>query len=116
MKEKKNVRSRAELTVSHPSDPFVINSDVIALMTDDELYTRLISLESERAAAISLRLDPKLWEIEASYVKREQQIRQERIRQHDEFLLSCSEQEQFIEDEERYPVADLDNRAFMFWN
>jgi ElaB/YqjD/DUF883 family membrane-anchored ribosome-binding protein len=97
--------------------PDVFHMDLIGTMTDDELLERLRMLEADRERVLDARFDPAAWEIEAAYVRRELQLRRTRHNLHEEYLQQLDyEAREAQRMEDRYPVADLDNSAFMFWN
>lgn len=97
--------------------PDVLNMDVIATMLDDELMERLRNLEIERDRVLEGRRDPQPWEVEAAYVRRELQLRRQRHAIHEQYDAELArEAREAQRQEDRYPVADLDNSAFMFWN
>lgn len=107
-------KKKKELTVALPQ---VINMDDIAVMTDDALLERLRGLEADRDKVMEEKYETRLWEVEAAYVRRELQLRRTRHNLHDNYLheLDRDAREQLAL-ENRYPVADLDNSAFMFFN
>lgn len=90
-----------------------LNMDELAMMQDDSLCELVRNLEH----SIEHENDTQWYEIELSYVKREQQIRRSRISAHNEYLKQLSlEDEAERKLEETLPYADLDNSAFIFWN
>lgn len=97
--------------------PVVLNMDELAMFTDDILLEKLQTLEAERDRVLEARQDPRLWEIEAAYIRREMQLRRTRHIQHNEYLQQLDrEAQEAAALENKYPVADLDNSAFMFFN
>lgn len=90
--------------------------DLIGTMTDDELLERLKALEADREKVLVAKLGPAPWEIEACYVRRELQLRRVRHGLHEQYLQELDREAREAQRlEDRYPVADLDNSAFMFW-
>jgi hypothetical protein len=105
---------KKELSISLPQ---VINMDEIAVMTDDVLLEKLRELETDRDRVLEEKYDPQPWEIEAAYVRRELQLRRTRHNLHEDYLDSLErEAQELLAIENRYPVADLDNSAFMFFS
>ncbi len=66
--------------------PNVINMDDIAILSDEELMSRMTNLENDRVKVIDSRFDPMLWEIEIAYYRREVGIRRQRRELHEIFL------------------------------
>lgn len=107
-------KKKKELTVPLPQ---VINMDEIAVMSDETLLEKLRGLEADRDKVMEEKYDTHLWEVEAAYVRRELSLRRTRHNLHDDYLRSLErEAQELLALENRYPVADLDNSAFMFWN
>lgn len=97
--------------------PEVVNMDDIATMTDDVLIENLRSLETAREKAIEERIDTVPWEIEACYVRRELQLRRVRHSAHENYLQQLDQEAvEAARQEHQYPVADLNNSSFMFFN
>lgn len=95
--------------------PEIVNMDQLGVLTDDELLNRFRTLEDERERALSSGDDPVVWEVEIAYARREFQLRRIRHNQHDQYLQDLErEAREAQKQEERYPVADLDNSAFIF--
>ena len=88
--------------------------DDLAIMQDDEIINRLRSLDSSREQVVMMGLDPRPWEEELAYVRREISIRKQRADIHDRYI-SEIERENIISarSEASLPPADLDNSAFM---
>lgn len=63
--------------------PDVINSDELALFTDEDLARRAAVLESDRIRAGEYSLP---WEVEIAYVQREQGIRERGHQIHVEYM------------------------------
>lgn len=96
--------------------PDVVNMDDLAVMTDDVLLDRLRSLEASKERMES-RADAKPWEVEVAYVRRELNQRRQRHQLHDDYLHNLDlEAAELAAIENSYPVADLDNSAFLFFN
>jgi hypothetical protein len=89
--------------------------DDLGMMTDDVLTERLRALETDRDKVVEARFDPKAWEVEACYFRRELQLRRVRHNLHMQYL---DELDRELYNAQRYentlPVADLDNSVFMF--
>ena len=84
--------------------------DLLACGLDDELTSRLQTLESDRGKINDAGFDPTMWEVEVAYVRRELQIRRARRELHDQYMNSMREQERaFIAEEASLPVVDFDN-------
>ena len=97
--------------------PELNNADELGIMVDEDLIAKLHALEAERDKVIDAKCDPRPWEEESCYIKRELQIRRHRRELHDEYLRELDrENEEAKRLEDSYPVADLDNSAYMFWD
>lgn len=90
--------------------PEVINIDDLAVLTDEELNGLCYKLDSERQKVIDAYLDPRPWEEELAYIKREMQVRRARREAHDRYVRQL--EREFAESEANLPVADLDNSRF----
>lgn len=66
--------------------PQVVNVDDIAVFSDEELYARLTSMESDRTKVVESRFDPMLWEVEIAYLRREMGIRRQRREAHEAYM------------------------------
>ena len=66
--------------------PDVTNMDVLAILSDEEVYSRVSHLESDRQKVIDHRLDPFRWEVEIAYLRREMSIRKTRREVHEIWL------------------------------
>jgi len=79
---------RDELRTSKYPLPFpeVANMDDVGYYPDDVLSDRISRLESERTRLLEMRYDPRHWEVELAYLRREQQIRNVRIERHDAYM------------------------------
>lgn len=96
--------------------PDVTHMDDIAISNDDTLLDHLRRLEVDRDRVLEAKYDPRVWEVEACYIRRELQLRRERHHAHGLYLdVLQREAEEAQRMENRYPVADLDNSEFMFW-
>ncbi len=105
-------RSRREVAAPVPD---IISMDDLAVLTDDALIDRLRMLDSTRDQLDRNSVRP--WEVEIAYVRREFQLRRYRHQLHDDYLRYLDrEADELLDLENRYPVADLDNSAFMFFN
>jgi hypothetical protein len=97
--------------------PDVMHMDDIAVLTDEALFERIRSLDLDKDKILEAKADPTPWETEACYLRREFQIRRQRHQQHENYLHGLDrEAEEARRQEEKYPVADLDNSYFMFLN
>lgn len=103
------VHAHRRSTVSIPE---VVTIDVLNLMLDEDLISRLRALDEDRNKVIEERGETRPWDEEIAYVRREQQLRRTRREAHMEFLRQ--EQEAFEKLEASLPVADLDNSAFVY--
>jgi len=75
----------AQATVPVPV-PEVVNMDVTAVISDEELFARMNQLETDRSKVIDHNFDPYLWEVELAYLRREAQIRRQRREAHEVYL------------------------------
>jgi len=91
--------------------PQPLNMDILAGMSDEELFNNLRSLGEALDKVYEHRLDPKPWEVEVAYIKRERDIRRDRREAHDKYLKLL--ERDFADSEAGLPVADLDNSAFL---
>lgn len=91
--------------------PDVVNMDATAITPDAELIERLRSLEEGRGKVLDAHLDPRLWEEEVAYVRRELQVRRSRREAHDRYIKQL--EQEYAESERNLPVADLDNTHFL---
>ena len=62
--------------------------DDIAMMSDEELTSQVRTLEKDREVVLDARLDPRPWEEEVAYIRREQQIRRYRRDAHFNWMSS----------------------------
>lgn len=85
--------------------------DTLGAVPDDELITRLRSLEEDRIKVLDAHLDARQWEEEVAYIRRELQIRRSRREAHQNFVRQL--EREFAEAEANLPVADLDNTHFL---
>lgn len=91
--------------------PEVVSVDVLAVMTDEDLSARLRSLDADRDRVDAAFYDPRYWEEEIAYVRREMQIRNVRRKAHD--VYAKAQDSEFYTSEAHLPVADVDNTAFL---
>ncbi len=68
--------------------PDIANMDDLALLSDEELSGRAGRLEADRRRAASTSSDLVPWETEIAYIRREQQLRETRVRLHMDFIKS----------------------------
>jgi len=66
--------------------PDVTSMDVLAILSDEEVYSRVSCLESDRQKVVDFRLDPFRWEVEIAYLRREMSIRKTRREAHEAWL------------------------------
>lgn len=92
--------------------PEVIDSDTLAVLQDNELALRYRALDDDRIRAQELGWVLQPWEVELAYVKREQQIRNDRRQAHAE--INRRETQEFYASEAGLPSGDVDNFAFVF--
>lgn len=92
--------------------PEVVNVDTLATMQDNELASRHRELDDDKARAQEAGYSLRPWEVELAYVKREQQIRNERRQVHAD--ITRREQQEFNASEAGLPSGDVDNFAFVF--
>lgn len=90
--------------------PDVINMDDIGNMIDEDLLSRLHSLEEDMGHVFDARMDTLLWEIELAYIKREQGLRRRRRDLHERYMRDMARD--FADSEVGLPTADLDNSQF----
>lgn len=91
--------------------PDIVSVDVTAVISDDELVNRVRYLEDDRQRAVDANVDPKPWEEEISYLRREMQIRRGRREAHDNYVKML--EIELAREEANLPVADLDNSRFL---
>ena len=92
--------------------PEVINIDVLGVMLDEDLITRLRSLEDDKNQAYENHQDLKPWEEEIAYIRREQQVRRTRRDKHSEFVTKA--ESEFVRSEVFLPAGDFDNSNFVY--
>ena len=66
--------------------PSAVNIDDIAVYSDEELFSRLASMENDRLKVVESRFDPTSWEIEIAYLRREMGIRRQRREAHEIYI------------------------------
>lgn len=91
--------------------PDVVDMDSLGAVPDEELITKLRNLEEQRSNIMYASLDPKAWEVELAYIRRELQLRRSRRDAHDRYIRTI--EREFQELEASLPVADLDNSYFL---
>ena len=69
--------------------PDIVNMDDLALFSDEELSGRAGRLEADRRRAASTSSDLVPWETEIAYIRREQQLREERAIRHREYTVGA---------------------------
>jgi len=93
-------------------DPQVYDIDMLSTMLDEELSDLVHSLENDRMIVLEARFDPRFWEEEVAYARREQQLRRNRRESHDRYLSLCVDQSDVSEDD--LPQGDFDNSAYVY--
>jgi len=93
--------------------PNIVSYDELAVMSDDDVIGRLRVLEDDRNKVLNASMDPRLWENELAYIKRELQIRRSRREAHDEYCYALEREYGTDQYEDDLPVADLDNSYFL---
>lgn len=91
-KKNKSVPSEKEaFQVKYPVDfPQVSNMDDIGYMLDEAINDKVNRLENERNKLLEMKLDPRQWEVEIAYFRREQQMRKIRYDRHQTYLQKFS--------------------------
>lgn len=92
-------------------EPETLHMDALACMLDEEIYSRLNSLENDRQKVIEARFDPRKWEEEICYVRRELAMRRERHMIHENYI--HNQIRNFSEEEANLPSANFDNVKYM---
>ena len=91
--------------------PEITSIDVLATVSDEEMINRLRSYEESRQRVIDNHQDPRPWEEEISYIKRELQIRRSRRDAHEQYVKKL--EQEYSNCEKNLPMADLDNTNFL---
>lgn len=92
--------------------PPIINVDVIALFSDDELSTHTHGLHAQRSQ-LDPNQDPKPWDVEIAYAQRELNLRQIGREMHEKYYM---DNEYVFENdtcEDSWPSGDFDNSKFI---
>lgn len=106
--QKNRTRSfQGHATVSQPRRLPVVHMDTMAITPDVELIGRLTVLEDEKERVS----EPRPWEEEIAYIKRELQIRRSRREAHTAYVNFLERELAAIEF--NLPFADTDNTVFM---
>ena len=93
--------------------PEVVSVDVLNTMQDEDLIDHLRVMEGGLSKAESTgRSDPRAWQEEIAYIRREQQIRRTRRDAHAE--ITRKEIAEFDALEARLPAGDFDTTAFVY--
>ena len=94
--------------------PELVSVDVLAIMADEDLSSRLRSLEEDRGKVDSAGYETRIWEEDIAYVRREMQIRGQRRRAHEVYVKE-QDRERYLDAmyENSLPVADVDNTQFL---
>ena len=96
------------------SKPEVVNMDDIALLLDEELHSKITSLEEGRNKAMSQGYDPYYWEVELAYHKRESSLRRVRHEIHENWVKEQISLSNI--DESNLPSPDFDNLKYVMVN
>ncbi len=102
------VRAPRRYPVSFPE---TTNIDVLSIVTDEELISRFRSIDDDRIKVLDAHLDPRQWEEEIAYLRREMQIRRSRREAHERY--SRQLEREYADSEVGLPQADLDNSHFL---
>ena len=119
----KQTRKRPEASTSAPEPraarkyqvtaPEVVSVDVLGTMLDEDLVVRLRAIDDEKNRLYeSGAADPRPWEEEVAYIRREQQIRRARRDAHAEYVQRA--EGEFNRLEASLPAGDFDNSAFVY--
>lgn len=92
--------------------PEIVTFDDLGIMLDEDLISRLHSLEEEKVRVYEAREETRPWEEEIAYVRREQQIRRTRRDNHMDYLRKS--EEEFARAEADLEPGDFDNLAFVY--
>lgn len=92
--------------------PEVVSVDVIGTMPDEDLIVRLRALDDDRNRVFEAHLDPRPWEEEIAYIRREQQIRRARRDEHQDYVRRM--ETEFSLAEFGLPAGDFDNSAYVY--
>lgn len=91
MNTKKSKKSQTKNNSYRGVDvPSVVDMDVLAYTSDDDLERRAAYLHAERDRASRFEYDLLPWETEICYVQRELKIRHDRRVAHEKYLLTLS--------------------------
>lgn len=113
----KNRKHSPSATPARPSrrgsvaTPDIVTIDAMGATPDEELINRLRSLEEDRQKVLEAHQDPRPWEEEVAYIRRELQIRRDRRAAHERYVRQL--EKEYAESEANLPVADLDNTHFL---
>ena len=92
--------------------PEVVSIDVLGAMDDKDLVLRFQAMDEDRLRSYEVGRDPRPWEEEIAYVRREQQIRRTRRDVHSR--LTAAAQAEYERIEASLPQGDFDNSAFVY--
>jgi hypothetical protein len=92
--------------------PEVVSSDVLGTMLDEDLIVRLRVLDEHRNKVYEAHIDPRPWEEEIAYLRREQQVRRGRRDVHAAYVRKI--EEEFNRIEAVLPAGDFDNSVFVY--
>jgi hypothetical protein len=102
------VRSRYQVAA-----PEVVDIDVLSTMLDEDLLTRFKTLNDEVSRLYENGgADPRPWEEEIAYLRREQQVRRDRRDAHANYI--AKEAYEFNRLEASLPAGDFDNSDFVY--
>lgn len=102
MSKKNNVKKNSANFYSEEkasfSLPVVYNIDVLAGLSDSDLYSRVSYLHEEKEKVYKKGYDTYAWEVELAYTHREIDIRKNRIAFHEKFLRSNPPSDECVEE------------------
>lgn len=92
--------------------PETVSIDVLGNMLDEDLIARLRTMHDGARIVSESLLDPRPWEVEIAYVRREMQLRSGRRERHDRWVRD--EMRAFAALEATLPPGDFDNSVFVY--
>lgn len=97
---------------NQPTHPEILDLDVLGTMLDEDLNHRLRTLEADLERVRNSCVDPRPWEEEIAYARREQQIRRVRRDAHIKYVHDTEVASARLEDS--LPAGDFDNSAYVY--
>ena len=92
----KKIKKSVGQSQRHSVDmPNVVDMDILAYSSDDELRERYGYLNSMRESVVRSGYDAQPWEVELAYIQREVGIRESRRFAHDRYIRSNPDNTQF---------------------